>query len=281
MTDNDRAPRAGESDDAVARRIAIEAAELLVEVRAASQPIEHLDLGERRSLGDRGDEQANRLILERLAEVRPGDAVLSEEAPDDLIRVERSRVWIVDPLDGTAEYRAGRDEFAVHIALWESDARGPRLTAATIALPDRHTVRSTGDVAPVMPPLSLDDDIRLVVSRSHVPRGTDRIIERLTQLLRHRGHVNVSVTTYPVGSVGAKVDEVMAGRAAAYLFSGGLKEWDAAAPFAVAEHAGFVVRAVTGSGFDYNRPSPVVGSGFVAHPELAELLTESVVGSGL
>ena len=271
----------GESDDAVARRVAIEAAALLVQVRAEHPPIDGLDRAGRRELGDRGDERANRLILDRLAEVRPDDAVLSEEAFDDVSRVDRDRVWIVDPLDGTAEFRAGRDEFAVHIALWVATANGGGIAAATIALPDRDTVRSMSDPVAALPELDLDGEIRFVVSRSHLPRGTELILERVGRLLTERGHADARIVTYNVGSVGAKVDEVMAGRAASYLFTGGLKEWDAAAPFAVAEHAGFVVNSVAGDGFVYNRFSPVVGSGYVVHPDLAAVVAEAVVGSGL
>ena len=56
---------------------------------------------------------------------RPDDAVLSEEATDDLSRVQAARVWIVDPVDGTHEFSMpGRTDWAVHIALWQRDG-GP------------------------------------------------------------------------------------------------------------------------------------------------------------
>ena len=55
-----------------------------------------------------------------LGEHRPDDAVLSEEAADDPVRLASSRVWIVDPLDGTREFsERPRDDWAVHVALWE------------------------------------------------------------------------------------------------------------------------------------------------------------------
>src|SRR4029450_5704704 len=65
-----------------------------------------------------GDHRANQLILARLAKAHPGDAVLSEEASDSAARLTASRVWIVDPLDGTREFgEAGRSDWAVHVAL--------------------------------------------------------------------------------------------------------------------------------------------------------------------
>ena len=55
--------------------------------------------------------------MEALRRLRPDDAVLSEEGKDDAERLEASRVWIVDPLDGTREYGEGRIDWAVHVAL--------------------------------------------------------------------------------------------------------------------------------------------------------------------
>ena len=77
-------------DHELAAQIAREAGQLLVRRRAEG------------ASKDDGDRESNELILARLADARPDDAVLSEESKDDPIRLERERVWIVDPLDGTA-----------------------------------------------------------------------------------------------------------------------------------------------------------------------------------
>jgi 3'(2'), 5'-bisphosphate nucleotidase len=61
------------------------------------------------------DRDANAAILDILRSAFPTDAVLSEESTDDLVRLERSRVWIVDPLDGTRDFIARTGEFAVHV----------------------------------------------------------------------------------------------------------------------------------------------------------------------
>jgi len=286
MTDTD-VSLAALTDEELSRTVAIEAADLLMVVRAEFPDAAGLDAATARTLGDEGDLRANNLIIARLKAARPDDAILSEESFDDGARVTRPRVWIVDPLDGTAEFRTGRDEFAVHIALWqrvEGEAgQGVEtvLRASTIALPDRQTVRSTGDDPTLPVALDLDGPIVLVISRNHLPRGMEIIMARLGELLAEAGHPDATVELSQVGSVGAKVDEVLLGKAAAYVFSGGLKEWDAAAPFAVAAQCGYVVRQVDGTPFEYNRLSPVVGSGFVAHPLLADMLAEAVAHSGL
>ena len=271
-----------ETDAQLARRIAVEAAELLVAVRTEHDLAVDASVAQQRALGDDSDRRSNALILERFASVRPDDAVLSEEAHDDGVRVGCDRVWIVDPLDGTAEYRTARDEFAVHVALWERTAEGAgELTAACIALPDRNRVWCTDDEVVPIPPVNLDGPLTLAISRNYLPPGLDVVIERMTAALHNAGYPNASFELARVGSVGAKVDEVLVGHAVAYLFTGGLKEWDAAAPFAVALHQGFAVGDVPGEGFVYNRAVPLIGSGFVCHPALADILRHAVVDSGL
>ncbi|HEY2199166.1 MAG TPA: inositol monophosphatase family protein, partial [Mycobacterium sp.] len=96
------------SDAALAASLAEEAGKLLLTVRNRVG-FDHPWL-----LGDEGDSQANALLLRRLHAERPSDAVLSEEAYDDLNRLRADRVWIVDPLDGTREFSwEGREDWAV------------------------------------------------------------------------------------------------------------------------------------------------------------------------
>ena len=70
-----------------------------------------------KALGKAGDRVANAFIMEALKSQRPDDAILSEEEKDNASRLSASRVWIVDPLDGTREYGEARTDWAVHIAL--------------------------------------------------------------------------------------------------------------------------------------------------------------------
>ena len=82
-----------------------------------------------------------------LHDARPADAVLSEEVVDDPARLSATRVWIIDPLDGTREYtEAGRADWAVHVALWS----GGRLAAGAVALPGLGLTLATDD-PPVVP----------------------------------------------------------------------------------------------------------------------------------
>lgn len=224
---------------------------------------------EPKTLKDEGDARSQAWIAAALAGARAGDSVLSEEAADDVSRLDADRVWIIDPLDGTREFAertdgAWRTDFAVHVALWE---RGSGLSAGAVALPAREQVfdaarpgvpdaRDTADVLAGRRPL------RLAASRSRPPAFVAALAER--------GDVEL----VPMGSAGVKVVSVVEGTVDAYVHGGGQYEWDSAAPVAVAEAAGYVCTRLDGSPLEYNRENPWLPDLFVSHPALAAHLRE-------
>ncbi|HEY9556004.1 MAG TPA: inositol monophosphatase family protein, partial [Acidimicrobiales bacterium] len=112
MTDPSLPELLTDADHELAARAATAAGRLLVEVRAEMTGEHPLDVG------DAGDRRAQELLAAILTAEAPDDGVLSEEARDDLSRLARRRVWIIDPLDGTREFREpGRSDWAVHVAL--------------------------------------------------------------------------------------------------------------------------------------------------------------------
>jgi 3'(2'), 5'-bisphosphate nucleotidase len=237
----------------VAVRLADAAGALLIAARKES-----FDAGlDPQAVGARGDRDANRLLLDDLARARPADAVLSEEAADDLIRLTADRVWIIDPLDGTREYRmAGRDDWAVHVALWQRDAG---ITAAAVGLPALGLVL-TGtdrDAPPIEPADPSDGSIRVVVSESRPPAW----LAPLGQIL--------PLDVRPLGSAGFKAMAVVRGQADAYLHSGGQYEWDSAAPVGVATAAGFHASRIDGSPLLYNQNPPYLPDLMICRPALA------------
>ena len=145
-----------ETDAELATRLAVQAGELLVQLRA-----EMFAAGASIwDVRDSGDAAAQNFLSGELHIHRPDDAVLSEEGLEDPRRYHADRVWIIDPLDGTREYgEQGRHDWAVHIALWEQEAFG----AAAVSLPAVDMVFST-DPAPPMPVLDRDRP-RLITSR--------------------------------------------------------------------------------------------------------------------
>ena len=98
------------TDAALATELAEAAGRILLDLRASGGLAG-------KALGEAGDRLANRYLMDRLAAERPDDGVLSEESRDTLERLFKSRVWIVDPLDGTREYGEERPDWAVHVGL--------------------------------------------------------------------------------------------------------------------------------------------------------------------
>ena len=217
-----------------------------------------------KDLGKRGDRESNALLLERLAEARPGDAVLSEESVDSPARLSADRVWIIDPLDGTREYgMTGRPDWAVHVALWSRSAgSGGDLIEGAVALPAEQTTFAT-DQPPVVP-APVAGRLRLAVSRSRPPQF-------VVELAR-----NLDAELVPMGSAGVKCASVWRGQADAYVHAGGQFEWDSAAPVAVARAAGLHTSRIDGSALEYNRANPSLPDLLVCRPELAGPLLHAI-----
>jgi 3'(2'), 5'-bisphosphate nucleotidase len=224
------------SDVELARELARRSGEHL---RALRERGEHIG----KALGDAADREANELILSALRTARPNDAILSEESIDDLARLDAVRVWIVDPLDGTREYREGRGDWAVHIALVEAGC----VIAAAVTVPASNEMFSTD--APTLSRTSAER--RVVISRSRPPEFAKRVADALNAEL------------VQVGSAGAKAMMVVRGDAVAYVHDGGMNEWDAAAPVGVALAHGLHVSDLRGNRFTFNRRDVVLREGLV------------------
>ena len=255
---------AGVEDHELARELAVGAGRLLVRLRdrlvAAGADVD--------TLRTAGDLSAHQYLVDRLRVERPDDAVLSEEhAADersDGSRLTASRVWIIDPLDGTREYGEGRDDFAVHVALVE----GHRPTVGAVALPARDLVFDTLEPRrlPERGPIGPDAPLRVAVSRSRPPAIADAAIARL------------EAVAIPMGSAGVKVVAVVEGIADVYVHAGGQFQWDNCAPTAVASAAGAVCTRLDGAELSYNEASLEVPDLLVCRPELVDLVRTGLDG---
>jgi 3'(2'), 5'-bisphosphate nucleotidase len=237
------------TDSEVARDLATSAGELLLELRDAGL--------EGKDLKDTGDRESHLHLMAELARLRPDDAVLSEEGARDPARLTRSRVWVVDPVDGTREYsEPGRDDWAVHVALCVDGTA----TIGAVALPARGITLSTAGGLPSLPPY--DGKPRLAVSRTRPPAHAEALAAELDGEL------------VPMGSAGAKAMAVVLGEIEVYAHSGGQYEWDSAAPVAVAAAAGLHVSRLDGSPLVYNREDPYLPDLLVCRPEYAAVAIE-------
>ena len=242
---------AATDDHVLATWLATVAGERLLEVRQEGL--------EGRELKDAGDLAAHDLLMALLAEHRPGDAVLSEEGKDDKVRLEASRVWIVDPLDGTREFsEPPRDDWAVHVALWQDGD----LVAGAVAQPALGETFNTGQPS-VVPP-STAARPRIAVSRSRPPEFVNALAQELDAEL------------VPMGSAGVKVMAVVRDIADAYVHAGGQYQWDNAAPVAVARASGLHCSRVDGSPIVYNEDDTSLPDLIVCRPELADSIIDFV-----
>src|SRR5690348_16288507 len=220
------------NDHDLAARLATEAGRLLLGVR---KEFADADPTERKAAGDK---RSHDFLMEALTAGRPDDAVLSEEGTDDPVRLRADRVWIVDPLDGTREFsELGRDDWAVHVALWEAG----ELVAGAVALPAQGITFATPDVAS---PPATPGKPRIVVSRTRPPAIALNVKDALDGVL------------VEMGSAGAKVASIVEGLSDVYVHAGGQFEWDSAAPVAVARAAGLHTSRIDGSPLTYNRRDP-------------------------
>ncbi|MEV3860173.1 3'(2'),5'-bisphosphate nucleotidase CysQ [Streptomyces sp. NPDC050095] len=247
------------TDHELARFAADSAGQRLLALRA------RLHAADAAELRAAGDACAQAQLSTLLTAHRPGDAVLSEEAVDSKERLGADRVWIIDPLDGTREFsEPPRDDWAVHVALWEAG----RLTAGAVALPARHQLLSTGDGGGSVPPLPHRRP-RMLVSRTRPPHFTEQLARAL------------DAEVVPQGSAGVKAADVLLGSAELYVHAGGQYEWDSAAPVAVAGAWGFHTARLNGAALTYNSPDPLLPDLVVCHPGLASRYRSAFTALGM
>ncbi len=221
------------------------------------------------------DRSANQHILARIQAMFPDDGILSEESKDDLSRLNKARVWIVDPLDGTKEFIARNGEFSIMIGL----AIEGRPVLGVVMQPDPGLLY-IGAVnqgaylyeAGERIPLHVSDcqkmnKMVLVSSRSH----RQQIVDKMRAALR--------ITSERVsGSVGLKVGLISRRLADLYVHpSPGCKEWDLCAPYALLEAAGGRMTDCWGNPLKFNKRDVRAHNGLIAsnsqaHEEIVEIV---------
>ena len=242
------------NDAELAAHLARIAGRILLEVRDSG-------VFEGKALGNAGDETANEFLVHALRAARPDDGLLSEEEKDDTSRLAKSRVWIVDPVDGTREYGENREDWAVHIGL---SIDGVATTGA-VALPglDGGVVLHTDQVSPLPEPSVKP---RFLVSRTRPAKEAVAVAEAMGGEL------------VGMGSAGAKAMAVVRGEAEVYLHSGGQYEWDSCAPVAVAHAHGLHCSRIDGKPIRYNRANTFLPDLLICRKELADEVLALVAG---
>ena len=233
------------TDADLAAHLADVAGRILINVRDSG-------LFSAKALGKAGDQTANQFLCHALREVRGEDGLLSEEEMDNAERLDMSRVWIIDPVDGTREYGEERADWAVHVGL----AIDGQPSIGAVALPGLDggtTLRSDQPVE--VPPAP--ERLRMVVSRTRPAAEAIAVAEALGAEL------------VPMGSAGAKAMAIILGQADIYLHSGGQYEWDSCAPVAVALAHGLHCSRIDGAPLVYNQEDVYMPDLLICRPEHA------------
>lgn len=221
-----------------------------VEYKSAQEPVTE------------ADRAANAHIVKRILEAFPDDGILAEESQDDLRRLEKERVWIVDPLDGTKEFIARNGEFSIMIGL----SIGGRSALGVVLQP------VTGLLYAGVPGsgsflYEAGERISLHVSHKSDPREMVSVSSRShRQQIVDKIRRELRITSERVsGSVGLKVGLISRQLADLYIHpSPGVKEWDLCAPEAVLRGAGGRITDCWGDPFVYNKRDVRAHNGLVA-----------------
>ena len=200
--------------------------------------------------------------------LREGEGWLSEESVDDPIRLQRSRVWVVDPLDGTREFVKGIPEFCVSIGFVENG----RPVAGGIYNPatDETFLGSidsgvTYNGKPAQPSQRNTLDGALVLaSRSEVKRGEWKPFE------------NAAFKIRPMGSVAYKLALVSVGLADITFTLTPKNEWDVVAGAALVLSAGGFVSTLENTALGCNKKNPLISGLLASGPYLREGLLAAV-----
>jgi myo-inositol-1(or 4)-monophosphatase len=200
--------------------------------------------------------------------LRAGEGWLSEESVDDLARLGQSRVWVVDPLDGTREFVAGIPEFCVAIAMVEQG----RPVAGGICNPATEEIflgsldsglAYNGKPARASQRRALAGAV-VLASRSETKRGEWKPFE------------NSPFEVRPMGSVAYKLALVSAGLADATFTLTPKHEWDVAAGAVLVESAGGFARTLDNQPLRCNNRSPLLAGLVAGGPFLREQLFAQV-----
>jgi len=199
--------------------------------KGASSPVSEADIA------------VNDLLEKRLRSATPDYGWLSEESADDESRLEKRLVWIVDPIDGTRGYLAGREDWCVSVALVEDDS--PVLAAVFAPASDEFFFAARGQGAArngvaiqVTPGTELD------FSRIAGPKP---LVERLS---RSAGEI---VLHPRIGSLALRLCRVAQGSLDAAFAGGQSRDWDLAAANLIVQEAGGNMTALSGDAISYNR----------------------------
>jgi 3'(2'), 5'-bisphosphate nucleotidase len=232
------------------------------------------------------DRLADRLIVEHLKRNFPPDkyGYLTEESEDDNQRLERDRVWVIDPIDGTIDFIKKNGNFTIHVGFVEKTAPGRwDVVASAVYRPvpgDMFSAVKGGgswvqpyeNHQPVGERKRISVSSRATIDQMCAVISSSHRTGQLDRLIRFMGCADY----LSIGSIGLKLSLIATGRCDFYvnLARGKCKEWDACAPDLILSEAGGILTDLNGDRFIYNQQNTTVVHGMLASnsPAHQELL---------
>jgi myo-inositol-1(or 4)-monophosphatase len=216
------------------------------------------------------DMAVNDLLRERVTAAARGIAWLSEESADEGARLSARRVWIVDPIDGTRAYMAGRTDWAVSAALVE-DGRPVLAALFAPAEPAFYAAAAGRGASLDGAPIAVAAGARLEGARVAGPKS---YLERLTAL-------GLPIEALPrVHSIALRFARIARGTLDVAFSAGSSHDWDLAAADLLVHEAGGMLTTLAGGPLVYNRAElshgPLVAAGRARHEKLIEILSSDL-----
>jgi len=200
-------------------------------IKGASSPVSEADIA------------VNDLLEQQLRSATPDYGWLSEESADDPARLGKRLTWIVDPIDGTRAYLAGREDWCVSVALVENSV--PVLAAVYAPVSDEFFFAARGQRA-------TRNDMPV-----HATAGTDFTFPRMAgpkPLVQRLSDTSDEISLFPrIGSLALRLCRVAQGSLDAAFAGGQSRDWDLAAANLIVQEADGRMTALSGDAIEYNR----------------------------
>ncbi len=218
-----------------------------------------IQIKEDRSPVSNGDLRVNELISRRISEVTPNIPIISEETVDLKIKNTSKIFWLIDPIDGTKEYIAGKDEYTLNAALVINTIT----VLGLVGVPKKN--RLFFSYAPGESYLIEKDKTKKINCEKQQPKGK---IVALSSAFKPSDMILNKLKEYNVTSIvkmasSYKFCVIATGEYDIYAAKERANEWDYAAGHAVAQNAGAIIKTLDGKPFlygkeDYKNPSLLI-----------------------
>lgn len=261
----------------IALALAREAGAAILDIYKGPLEIEQKAGADDREPVTQADRIANEIIVRRLGREFPEDGILAEESVDTERRLGKSRVWMIDPLDGTTGFIEGNGDFAVQIGLAENGecvlgvVYQPLTGVLYRAVRGGSTWIERPEAEPERARVSGHVDfstMRLAASRSHRSPRMDQVVQKfgVKQEVRR-------------GSVGIKVGLIVEQQCDLYVhLSPRTKQWDTCAPEIILQEAGGKLTDLFGRRIRYNSPEVQNRNGIIASNGAAHKMIIATLG---